>query len=173
MIAGARIVLNAGLDAARDGLAGLAGASWLMSLPQRRAAYNGHPAGRGRSGLSADGGTRLVAVTFGSVTTPAADQIILPFRWEPVEPVEPGGELTVQLSGSITLAHAVARGHSALTMAGICQIPSGALAPDDFEQVRLELMDASREFITSVARDVNHAAGSGPEPGPLGPAWAW
>ena len=170
MIAGAKIALNAGLDAARDGLAGLAGASWLMSLPQGRAAYNGHPAGRGRPGLSADGGTRLVAVTFGSVTTPAADQIILQFRWEPVEP---GGELTVQLSGSITLARAVARGHSALTMAGICQIPSGALAPDDFEQVRLELMDASREFITSVARDVNHAAGSGPEPGPLGPAWAW
>ena len=170
MIAGARIVLNAGLDAERDGLAGLAGASWLMSLPQGRVAYNGHPAGRGRSGLSADGGTRLVAVTFGSVTTPAADQIILPFRWEPVEP---GGELTVQLSGSITLAHAVARGHSALTMAGICQIPSGGLAPDDFEQVRLDLMDASWEFITSVARDVNPAAGSGPEPGPLGPAWAW
>jgi hypothetical protein len=170
MIAGARIVLNARLDAARDGLSGLAGASWMMSLPQRRAAYNGHPAGRGRPGPSADGGTRLVAVTFGSVTTPAADQIILPFRWEPVEP---GDELTVQLSGSITLAHAVARGHSALTMAGICQIPSGALAPDDFEQARLELMDASREFITSVARDVNRAAGSGPEPGPLGPAWAW
>jgi hypothetical protein len=170
MIAGARIVLNARLDAARDGLSGLAGASWMMSLPQRRAAYNGHPAGRGRPGPSADGGTRLVAVTFGSVTTPAAGQIILPFRWEPVEP---GDELTVQLSGSITLAHAVARGHSALTMAGICQIPSGALAPDDFEQVRLELMDASREFITSVARDVNRAAGSGPEPGPLGPAWAW
>ncbi len=170
MIAGARIVLNAGLDAARDGLAGLAGTSWMMSLPRRRPAYNGHPAGGGRPGLPADGGARLVAVTFGSVTAPAADQIILPFCWEPVEP---GDELTVQLSGSITLARAVARRHSALTVAGICKIPSGALAPDDFEQIRLELMEASREFITSVARDVNRAAGSGPEPGPVGPAWAW
>ena len=84
-IAGARIVLDAGLDAARDGLAGLAGASWMMSLPRRRAAYHGHPAGRGRRGPSDDGGARLVAVTFGSVTATAADQIILPFGWEPVE----------------------------------------------------------------------------------------
>jgi hypothetical protein len=170
MIAGARIVLNAGLDAARDGLAGLTGTSWMMSMSQRRTAYHGHPAGRGRPGMSADGGTRLVAVTFGSLTTPAADQMILPFRWEPVEP---GDELTFQLSGSITLSRAVACGHSALTMAGICQISSGVLSPDDFEQVRLELMEASREFITSVARDVNRAAGSGAEPGPLAPAWAW
>ena len=170
MIAGARIVLNVRLDAARDGLAGLAGASWMMSLPRRRAAHNGHPAGRGRPGLSADGGTRLVAVTFGSVTASAADQIILPFRWEPAEP---GGGLTVQLSGSLTLARAVACGHSSLSLAAICQIPSGALAPDDFEQIRLELMEASREFITTVARDVSRAAGSGSEPGPVGPAWAW
>lgn len=170
MIAGARIVLYTGLDAARDGLAGLAGASWMMSLPRRRAAYTGHPAGRGWPGLSADGGARLVAVTFGNLTAPAADQFILPFRWEPVEP---GHELIVQLSGSITLARAVACGHSALTVAGICKIPSAALAPDDFEQVRLELMEASREFITSVARDVTRAAGPGPEPGPPGPAWAW
>jgi len=170
MIAGARIVLNEGLDAARDGLAGLTGASWMMSLPQWRAAYTGHPAGRGRPGVPADGGARLVAVTFGSVTAPAADRLILPFQWEPLEP---GHELTLQLSGSITLARAVARGHSALTMAGICQIPSGALVPDDFEQVRLKLMEASRAFVTTLARAVNPAAGSGPEPGPLGPAWAW
>jgi DNA-binding transcriptional LysR family regulator len=170
MIAGARIVLDARLDAARDGLAGLAEASWMMSLPRRRAAYHGHPAGSGRRGSSDDRGARLVAVTFGSVTAPAADQIILPFRWEPAEP---GGGLTVQLSGSITLARAVACGHSALTLAGICQIPSGALAPDDFEEIRLELMEASREFITTVARDVNRAAGSASEPGPGGPAWAW
>jgi hypothetical protein len=170
MIAGARIVLNAGLDAARDGLTGLTGASWMMSLPQRRAEYHGHPAGRGRPGGSADGGAGLVAVTFGSVTTGAAGQLILPFRWEPVEP---GDELTFQLSGSITLARAVACEHSALTVAGTCQVSSGTLAPDDFEQVRLGLMEASREFITTVARDVNRAAGSGPEPGPLGPVWAW
>ena len=170
MIAGARIVLDAELDAARDGLAGLAEVSWMMSLPRRRDAYHGHPAGRRRRGPSGDRGARLVAVTFGSVTAPAADQIVLPFCWEPAES---GGGLTVQLSGTITLARAVACGHSALSLAGICQIPSGALAPDDFEQVRLELMDASREFITTVARDVNRAAGSGQELGPLGPAWAW
>jgi len=170
MIAGARIVLDARLDAARDGLAGLAGASWMMSLPRRPSAYHEHPAGRGRRGSSDHRGARLVAVTFGSVTAPAADQLILPFRWEPAEP---DGGLTVQLSGSITLARAVACGHSALSLAGICQIPSGALAPDDFERVRLELMEASREFITAVARDVSRAAGSGSEPGPAGPAWAW
>jgi hypothetical protein len=170
MIAGARIDLNAGLDAARDGLTGLTGASWMMSLPQRRAAYHGHPAGRGRPGAPADGGAGLVAVTFGSVTAPAADRVILPFQWEPVEP---GDELAFQLSGSITLARAVACGHSALTVAGTCQIASGALAPDDFEHVRLKLMEASREFITTLARAVNRAAGSGSEPGSLGPAWAW
>lgn len=170
MIAGARIVLNEGLDAARDGLTSLTGASWMMSLPRRRAGHTGHPAGRGRPGVPADGEARLVAVTFGSVTTSATDRMILPFQWEPVEP---GDELTFQLSGSITLARAVARGHSALTVAGICQIPSGALAPDDFEQVRLRLMEATREFSTALARAVNGAAGSGPEPGLPGPAWAW
>jgi len=170
MITGAKIVLDVRLDAARDGLAGLAGVNWMMSLPWRRAAYHGHPAGRARRGPSDDRAARPVAVTFGSVTAPAADQIILPFRWEPAEP---GGGLTVQVSGSITLARAVACGHSALTLAGICQIPSGALAPDDFEEIRLELMEASREFITTVARDVSRAAGSGSEPGPVGPAWAW
>ena len=170
MITGAKIVLDVRLDAARDGLAGLAGVNWMMSLPWRRAAYHGHPAGRARRGPSDDRAARPVAVTFGSVTAPAADQIILPFRWEPAEP---GGGLTVQVSGSITLARAVACGHSALTLAGICQIPSGALAPDDFEEIRLELMEASREFITTVARDVSRAAGSGSESGPVGPAWAW
>jgi len=169
MIAGARIVLYAGLEAARDGLASLAEVSWMMSLPWR-GAYQGHPAGRARRGLSGDCGASLVAVTFGSLTASAADQISLPFRWEPAEP---GGGLTVQLSGSITLARAVACGHSSLSLAAICQIPSGALAPDDFEQIRLELMEASREFITTVARDVTRAAGSGSEPGPVGPAWAW
>jgi hypothetical protein len=142
----------------------------MMSLPQRRAAYHGHPAGRARRGQSADGEARLVAVTFGNVTTATAGQIILPFCWEPVEP---RNEPTAALSGSITLARAVACGHSGLTVAAICRIPSGALHPDDFEQVRLELIEASREFITSVARDVNRAAGAGQEPGPVGPSWAW
>jgi hypothetical protein len=170
MIAGARVVLDARMDAARGGLAGLAEASWMMSLSRRQAAHSGHPAGRGRPGRPADGGARLVAVTFGSIATPAANRVILPFRWEPAEP---GDELIVWLNGSITLAPAVARGHSALTLAGICQMPPGALTPDGCEQIRLELMEASREFITSVGRDVTRGAGAGLGPSPLCPAWAW
>ena len=158
------------MDAARGGLAGLAEASWMMSLSRRQAAHSAHPAGRGRPGRPAHGGARLVAVTFGSIATPAANRVILPFRWEPAEP---GDELIGWLSGSITLAPALSRRHSALTLAGICQIPPGALTPDGCEQVRLELMEASREFITSVARDVTRAAGPGPEHDLLGPSWAW
>jgi hypothetical protein len=67
---GAKIMLSTGLDAARDGLASLADASWLMSLPLRQEAHHGHPAGRARPGLPAPGsGTGLVAVTFGALPT--------------------------------------------------------------------------------------------------------
>jgi hypothetical protein len=158
------------MDAVRDGLASLAGAGWIMSLPQRQAAYRGHPAGRARPGLAADGGAGLVAVTFGKMANPAADRMVLPVRWEPVEP---GDELTVQLNGSITLDPAATRERSALTLAGFCQVPPGAVTPDSRGQTGLELMEASREFITSVARDVTRAAGLGPERDLLGPTWAW
>lgn len=167
---GAKIIVDTGMDAARHGLADLAGVNWMMSLPQRQAAYAGHPAGRGRPGLSADGGAGLVAVVFGNIAAPAPDRIVLSVCWEPVEP---GDEFTVQLHGSINLAPAAERGHCALTLTGICQVPPGALTADGREQVRLELMEASREFITSVARDVTRAAGPGPEHDLLGPSWAW
>jgi hypothetical protein len=169
MMTGAKIMLGIGMNAAGDGLADLAGMNWMMSLPQRQAAYTGHPAGRRRSGLYADGGAGLVAVMFGDITAPAADRLVLPVCWEPVEP---GDEFTVQLHGSITLAPAVEHGHSALTLAGVCPVPPGALTPDGREQVRLEFMEASREFITSVARDVTRA-GAGPGHDLLGPSWAW
>ena len=163
---GAKIVLHAGMEATRDGLAGLAGASWVMSLPLRQAAYRGHPAGRGRPGMAADGAAGLVAVTFGEITAPAADHIVLPVGWEPVEPDD---EFTVQLSGSITLAPATAQGCCALTLSGVYQAPPRALTRDGRDQVRLELIEASREFITSVARDIIKDAGSGS----LGQSWAW
>ncbi|TVZ06733.1 hypothetical protein EAS64_05035 [Trebonia kvetii] len=159
-----------GMDAARDKLAGLAGASWIMSLPQRRAAYAQHPAGRGLPGPRADGGAGLVAVMFGAMAAPAPDRIVLPVTWEPMEP---GDEFTVQLDGNITLAHATEHGHSALTLAGACPRPPGALTADAREQVRLELMEASREFIASVARELVHTAGPGPEQDLTGPSWAW
>ena len=167
---GAKIILETGMDAARDGLADLAGVNWMMSLPLRQAAYAGHPAGRMPPGLCADGGAGLVAVVFGDVAAPAADHVVLPVCWEPVEPSD---EFTVQLHGSITLAPAAEQGHCALTLAGICQVPPGALTANVREQVRLEFMEASREFITSVARDVTRAAGPGPEHDLLGPSWAW
>jgi hypothetical protein len=170
MMTGAKIMLDTVMDAARDGLADLAGVNWMMSLPQRQAAYAGHPAGCGRPGLCADGGAGLVAVMFGDIAAPAADRLVLPVFWEPVEP---GDELTVALHGSITLAPAAEQRRSALTLTGVCQVPPCALTPDGREQVRLEFMEASREFITSVARDVTRFAGPGPEHSLLGPSWAW
>lgn len=166
MMTGAKIILRTEIDAARDGLAGLAGASWMMSLPQRRAAYSGHPAGRGRPGIAADGGAVLIAVTFGIMTAPAADHVVLPVGWEPVEPDD---EFTVQLKGSVILAPASTRGQCALTLSGVCQVPRAALTRGGCDQVRLELIEAAREFITGVARDITGDAGSGS----LGQSWAW
>jgi hypothetical protein len=170
MMTGARIILDTGMDAVRDGLADLAGASWIMSLPQRQAAYRGHPAGRARPGLAAGGGARLVVVTFGQTANPAPDRMVLPVRWEPVEP---GDELTVELNGSITLDPAATRERSALTLAGFCQAASGVLASDGRQRAGPELTEASQDFIIDVARDITRAAGLGPERDLLGPTWAW
>lgn len=167
---GAKIILDTGMDAVRDKLAGLAGASWMMSLPQRRAAYAQHPAGKGRPGLRADGGAGLVAVMFGGMATPAPDRVVLHVTWEPLEP---GDEFSVQLDGNIILAPATEHGHSALTLAGACPTPPGALTAGARQQVRAELMQASREFITSVARDIIHTAGPGQDQDLTGPSWAW
>ena len=166
MMTGAKIILYVGIDAARDGLASLAGASWMMSLPLRQAAYGGHPAGRGRPGHPADGGAALIAVTFGDMTAPAADHVVLPVRWEPVEPDD---QFTVQLAGSVILAPATVPGCSALTLSGGCQAPSGALTAGGRDQVRLELIEAAREFIAIVARDITPDAGNDS----LGQCWGW
>lgn len=161
---GAEIMLETGMQAARDGLADLAGSTWIMSLPQRQAAYHGHPAGRGRPGLPADEGTGLVAVTFGNRAVLAQECVILSVRWEPMEP---GDEFTVLLDGSVTLAPAAAPEQSVMTLTGTCETRAGAMTPDACEQLSRELSEASREFITNVADDVTHAAGSGPERGQL------
>jgi hypothetical protein len=171
MMTGAKIVLDTGMDAARAGLAGLAGVEWMMSLPQRRGAYASHPAGTALPGrLPADGGAGLVAVAFGDMEVPTADHVVVPVRWEPVEP---GDEYTVRLDGSLTLAPATEEGHCALTLTGICQVLPGTVTAAGREQVRLEFMEASLEFVTSVARDLTSATGPGPEHDGLGPSWAW
>jgi hypothetical protein len=170
MMTGAKIILDTGMDAARNGLAGLAGAGWIMSLPQRQATYTGHPAGRGRPCRPADGGAGLVAVTFGSAAAQAPDRVVLPVYWEPVEPDD---EFTGQLVGTIILAPAATSGHCALTLTGACQPPPDAWPADRRERTRVELLEACREFITSVARDVTGAAGPGPDQGPPGPVWVW
>ena len=108
----------------------------------------------------------MIAVTFGDVTAPAADHIVLPVSWEPVEPDD---EFTVQLTGSITLAPATEQGCSALTLSGACEVPPRALTPVGCDQARLELTEAAREFIISVARDVL----PGGQSGALGQCWAW
>jgi len=155
MMMAVQIVLATRMDAAREKLGDLAGASWMLSLPQHRAAYAAHPAGRGRPGPRVESGAGLVAVAFGQIGDPARDRIALPVTWEPVEP---GGAFTVQLDGDLTLAPAAERGHSVLTLTGSCWIPLGALAGDGREQVRLEFMEASREFITGVARYITGSA---------------
>jgi hypothetical protein len=155
MMMAAKIILATPMDAARDSLARLAGACWMMSLPRRRAAYAAHPAGRARPGLRGDSGAGLVAVVFGLIASPAPDRVVLPVTWEPVEP---SGAFTVQLDGGITLTPAAEHGHSVLTLAGFCWIPPGALAGNGREQVRLEFMEASQEFITGLARDVTRSA---------------
>jgi hypothetical protein len=49
------------------------------------------------------------------MTAPAADRVVMPVCWEPVEP---GDEFTVQLDGAITLTPAAALAGSTLTLAG-------------------------------------------------------
>ena len=163
-------MLHTEVVAARDGLLGLAGASWMMSLPQRQAAHGGHPAGRARPGLPADRDPGLVAVTFGPMDACAAARLLLPVCWELVEP---GDQFTVLLDGDLTLAPATAQGRSSLTLAGVCRMPPGTLTADDREQARLQAIEASREFITSVARTVIPFPGPGLAQDPLGPAWSW
>ena len=176
---GAKIVLNTGIDAARDGLAELADRCWMMDLPQRRAAYRGHsaghptghPAGTARPGLpGSGGGPGLVAVTFGRPAASAGSGSVLPVRWESVEP---GDEFTVLLDGDITLAPAAEQGDSTLSMAGSCRLPEGSLTADGYEQTRSQVIEAARAFISDVAATAARSADPGREQELSGGASAW
>ncbi len=115
--------------------------------------------------MAGGGGAGLIAVTFGHLVAPAADHVVLPVRWEPVEPDD---KFAIQLKGSIVLAPATVPGCSALTLSGVCRVPD-ALAPGDCDHACPELIEAAREFIAGVARDITPDADSGS----LGQSWSW
>ncbi len=166
MMVGAKILLNVELDAARDGLATLAGGSWMLSLPQQdsRAGHpSGHPAGRARPGFP-------VAVTFGKLTATAGSCTLLTVRWESVEP---GDRFTVLLDADITLAPDARQPGSMLTLAGVCRLPPGTLSADGYDLARVQVIEAVREFITSVADVITRSATHGREHQPRGQAWSW
>jgi hypothetical protein len=157
---GAKIMLNVELNAAREGLARLADTSWMMSLP-RQDSHPGHPAGRPRPGLP-------VAVTFGRLAV-SGDSCVLSVRWESAEP---GDEFTVLLDADITLAPDAGEGRSTLTLAGVCRLPPGTLTSDGYDQARMQVMQAARESITSIADTVTRSASHG-EKRLQGQAWSW
>jgi hypothetical protein len=169
----ATIMLNVKLNAARDGLAGLADNSWMMSLPRqdpRSGQPGGHPAGRGIPGRSAAGrGAGTIVVTFGKLTVPAEAGALLPVRWESAEP---GDEFAVLLDADIILS-AAADQASILTLAGVCRLPPGTLIAEGYEQARAQVAEAAREFITSVADVVTCSGGQGQEPRTRGEARSW
>jgi len=166
MLVCAKIMLPTGVDAARDGLAGLASHTWMMSLP-RQEAYGGHPAGRARPGHTAPGGSGLVAVVFGNM---AASRALLPARWESLEP---GDEFSVLLDGDITLAAVSGQAQGMLTLSGVCRLIPATLIACGCEQARMQLIEATRAFITIVGNIVTCSAAPGPDQPPTGPAWSW
>jgi hypothetical protein len=176
---GAKIVLNTGIDAARDGLAELADRCWMMNLPRRQAAYRGHSAGHpsghaagtARPGLPGSGGEPgLVAVTFGRLAASTGSGAVLPVQWESVEP---GDEFTVLLDGDITLAPDAEQGSSTLSMAGFCRLPEGILTANGYEQARAQVIEAARAFISGVAATAAGSADPGREQEPPDGASAW
>ncbi len=149
MMVGAKIVLNIGSAAARDGLAKLADSGWMMSLPGSR--------------------PEVVAVTFGKLPVSAGSCTLLSVRWESAEP---GDEFTVVLDADITLAPGTGRDSSTLTLAGVCRLPPGTLTAEGYEPARVQVIEAARGFISSVAEAVTrHAARGGEQP--QGQAWSW
>lgn len=167
---GAKIMLSTAMDAARDGLAGLAGGGWLMSLPRREQPCCEHPAGSARPGLPRrGGGARLVAVVFGQSATAARSSVVLPVQWELVEP---GDEFTILLDGDVVLAQAAGEDQPSLTLAGFCRMPGGALPADGDAGARAQLAEAARAFITSIAASLAPSVASAGEP-EAGQAWAW
>lgn len=164
---GARIRLNSGFDVVRDGLALLADSGWMMNLWPASRPHPEHPAGSSRPGMPVH--PLVVAVTFGKPAVGDCD-MVLPVRWESVEP---GDEFTVLLDGDVTLAREDGQGHRTLTMAGFCRVPCGVATSGDFERARVELAEAARIFITSVATAAMPAPGPGQDRDVTGPAWSW
>jgi hypothetical protein len=169
---GAKITLNTGIGAARDGLASLAGAGWLMSLPLRQDLYHGHPAGRARSAPAiSGGGPELVAVTFGTFPVPAGPGMTLSVRWEPLERSD---ECAVLLDGDIALAPLPGPAGSILTLAGTGRIPSAVLTEDEEDgagRATHQVIESVLEFITSTALVL--AGPADPDREPPGSALSW
>jgi len=164
----AKIMLNAGISTARNSLAGLADGSWLMSLPQHRDPYNGHPAGSAWRVLSVPSGrTFLIAVTFGTLSPAGGPTVALPVRWEPLEPSD---ECAFLLDGDIALTPLSGHARSILTLAGTCQMLPAVRTDDCYQQARLQV-EAAQSFIASVATIL--AGSPGPGYQPLEPAWSW
>lgn len=144
----AKIMLNMGISAARNGLAGLADGSWLMPLPRRQDPYNGHPAGSVWRALPATSDrTGLIAVTFGTLSPADGLAVALPVRWEPLEPND---ECAFLLDGDIALAPLSGYAHSILTFGGTCRMLPAVLTDDCHQQARLQV-EAAQSFIASVA----------------------
>jgi hypothetical protein len=169
MIIGAKIMLNAGVDDAREGLAGLAGDTWMLSVPLQRAARGGHPAGSALPRSARRGRTGSVAVVFADTIAADGPDAVLPVRWESLEP---GDEFTVLLDADITLAPVAGRETGVLTLAGVCRL-SGTLDADTHEHARTQLTEMAGAFITSVADAVNRCAAARPERKPAGSPWTW
>jgi hypothetical protein len=158
MMIGAKITLNTRIDAARDGLACLAGDSWLLSIPGRRWGRGGHPAGSALPGSASSGEPCPIAVTFGNLAERTTPSSVLPVRWESLEP---GDTFAVLLDADIILAPAADQATGVLVLAGVCRLPD-SLDADGHEQARTRVSDAAKDFITSVATAVTLAAASGP-----------
>jgi hypothetical protein len=178
MMIGAKITLSTPVDSARVGLGRLAGDSWLLSIPGRHWGRGGHPAGSALPGAASGGQPCLVAVTFGNLALPTASSAFLPVRWESLEP---GDTFTVLLDADIILAPAIDQLNGMLVLAGVCRLPA-SLDADGHQQARARVSDAAKNFITSVAAAVAHAAARVPGdpltetsglPGSTGPAMSW
>jgi hypothetical protein len=164
MMIGAKITLNSPFESARDALGGLAGESWLFSIPHQHWGRGGHPAGSALPGQ-----TCLVAVAFGNLAATSPSTCALPVRWESLEP---GDRFTVVLDADIILVPGVDQAADVLVLAGVCRLP-GMLDADGHEHARTSLSDAAKSFITSVAGAVLCAAAPGPQAAHAGQAMSW
>jgi hypothetical protein len=169
MIIGAKIVLNTGVDAAREGLGGLAGGTWMLSVPRQRAARAGHPAGSAPRGPAGPGRAGPVAVVFGDTIAARGPDVALPVRWESLEP---GDEFTVLLAADITVAAVAGQETVMLTLAGVCRL-SGTLDAYPHENARTQVAEMAGVFITSVADAVTRSAAPRPDVKPAGSPWIW